>query len=520
MKNNSRKKTNNKVKNNEKKLEFPTLTIILMILFGIPGFISYYSASSTLKSCTGVTTGIVERVELKNYYDYDRSVESKYVGNGKGERHQIMICVDTDKRFKFETLYASVAYGNEGDKLTIHYNPDDPDEYYIGDIKKLGVFWATAVLLSLSGLMLILSAYLTYSFNTEKENDEEKEKEKVRKQEEKKKKQEDKRKQAEEKLEQSTKRYTKNYTNSHIRDHIKSSVLDSRITLYILIFGAALFLSAFVGPVINLLTEHSIPFNNYSDNIDDTMYSVVIEEIPTEVYSKDRSVFFDLKSGNDHILVSNVNKSKITEFNGSLKLRGRIRRIGVTRKEIREVIREYYQSTGYLENLKDEEFAYYYLDCSKINLWEEVKSKHPIILVFGLTFIIIALFFSPSFIYTLKNIRPACSGRRYKAEEIDKLANDKDTVWLSDIAVLATPSALIGLNRGLTVVDYSDISGIKVESNHHKSKYRKWTTYRIIIETNNNRKMLLSECESQYGYKSLTNCLDKKSVKYKTLNIQ
>ena len=87
MKNNSRKKTNNKVKNNEKKLEFPTLTIILMILFGIPGFISYYSASSTLKSCTGVTTGIVERVELKNYYDYDRSVESKYVGNGKGERN-------------------------------------------------------------------------------------------------------------------------------------------------------------------------------------------------------------------------------------------------------------------------------------------------------------------------------------------------------------------------------------------------------------------------------------------------
>ena len=202
---------------------------------------------------------------------------------------------------------------------------------------------------------------------------------------------------------------------------------------------------------------------------------------------------------------------------GPVKLRGKLKRVGVSEEKTRAVIKEYYQKIGYYDTLKDEEYAYYYLDCSEISLWDEIKNNHMIGIAFGLTIIIAAMVFAHDCRYMLRNIRPACSGRRYRAREIDRLANDIDTVWLKDIEVLVTPSSLIGLNHGLTVIDYRDIDAVKVEEVNHRNKYRKWNTYRIYIKTKKNKKMLLTECERKNGYRSLTQNLDKRYVEYKLL---
>lgn len=105
--------------------------------------------------------------------------------------------------------------------------------------------------------------------------------------------------------------------------------------------------------------------------------------------------------------------------------------------------------------------------------------------------------------------------RRYKAKEIDALVNHPDTRLLDSICVFATPDALIGINRGITVVEYGDIASVRVKTIHHSQRkyrdprgrtgfltamyyaatdqYNEWDTYRVIIKTKRHRRMVLTE---------------------------
>ena len=116
----------------------------------------------------------------------------------------------------------------------------------------------------------------------------------------------------------------------------------------------------------------------------------------------------------------------------------------------------------------------------------------------------------------IKHIRPACSGKRYSAKEIDELANDPETIWLREAAVFFTPKGLIGINTGITVVDFEDIVGIDLKGKHHMKKttnganrgrmsagraahyaitdqYDEWDTYYVKIKTRNHRRLVLTE---------------------------
>jgi hypothetical protein len=79
---------------------------------------------------------------------------------------------------------------------------------------------------------------------------------------------------------------------------------------------------------------------------------------------------------------------------------------------------------------------------------------------------------------------------------------------------------MIGINCGLTVVDYSDIYGIRVITKSHKTKYRKWKTYSIIIETKDQKRMLLTESEAGNGHKTLSRYLNERFVEHKMLDDQ
>ncbi len=124
----------------------------------------------------------------------------------------------------------------------------------------------------------------------------------------------------------------------------------------------------------------------------------------------------------------------------------------------------------------------------------------------------------------IKHIWPACSGRRLNAREIDVLVNAPDTIWFGELGVFATTDALIGIYKGITVIEYEDIANMGIKVRHNMKKitngalrgrmsagramyyaltdhYDEWDTYYIVVWTKKHRRFILTEvqrndCES------------------------
>ena len=176
------------------------------------------------------------------------------------------------------------------------------------------------------------------------------------------------------------------------------------------------------------------------------------------------------------------------------------------------------------------------------NWLNSVRTDHPLGLVFGITIIIVACVGIGELgtLNMIKHIFPACSGRHYKAKEIDELANDPETRWINEAGVYATSKALIGFNKGLAVAEYKDIAAVSIKGKHHSKNmsytpargrvgparalfyaftdhYREWDTYYIIIRTRNHRRFVLTETAYKDSYESLKPILDERcgKVEYK-----
>ena len=360
-------------RNNKGEIFFPTFSVILMLLFGIPGLLAMHSVHKTVKDCTGEVTGFVDCERDGSRGEILDTVEGKYVEVGKDGRYWIEIVVNTDGIFPYKKLYADRAYGSEGDRITIYYNPENTDEYYIRDYKLLNGYGIAVVCLAISGIMLGLSVFLMIYYSVKKEDTEEENKKDEKK---------------DEKKQKKTKRVKKG------KKQDKHDVSELKISLGILFVGVALCLLSVLLTYSDIHIKRPIPFNNYSDDLDNTIYSVVIEEKPTEVCAYgEYSKYYDLKVGNEHILALGLDKNTIDGAGGSANLRGTLKRISANNKEQRTNVKAYYQRIGYYDTLKDEEFAYYYLSCTEISLWEELKSRHMVLCAFGITIIIIGFVF-------------------------------------------------------------------------------------------------------------------------------
>ncbi|MBP5491663.1 MAG: hypothetical protein J6Y08_02340 [Clostridiales bacterium] len=160
--------------------------------------------------------------------------------------------------------------------------------------------------------------------------------------------------------------------------------------------------------------------------------------------------------------------------------------------------------------------------------------KYPPCVVFGITFLIVMWVGICTFgsLNMFKHIRPSCSGKRYSAKEIDDMANHPDTVWQDTLHVFYTPKALIGINKGLTVVDYEDIADIKCKKRHHSRRlgppsrtaghigrsifhaivdhYKEWDTFIIIVKTKTHKRMVLTEADYEGDYKRLLQFLEER----------
>ena len=507
------------------------ITFVLAVTVLAFGFLEVRYHNEMVKNCTSVVMGSVESEGTGILRGMNGTVRGKYLSTGKSARYWIKIAVRTDGVFTTTPLYAGSGYGTEGDRLEIHYNPADPDEYYIGNYVT-EIHYTAVFLFSVSGIFLALAVFLVIHLNLKKRSldgvkkkdakaktakDAPAEKEKLT---------------PRQKFEKRAEVYTKKYTNGRIRDQILNDCVLFRTVIVTFLIGCFLiFLS--IGRTINdLNTDHKVPFNHYYWNITDDFYAVEVTQKPQKVYGS----YYDLTVGNEHILARNFDLDKVFEKDGPVRLRGKIKRVRESDEDARKSIKEYYQKTGYLGSLKEEEYIFYYLDGTRPDLWKELRNNHPIGLVFGLTILVVLIIvnYDDNTMNTAKHIRPACSGRRRSAKEIDDLANHPDTVWLDDIRVFVTPEALIGLNKGLTVIDYKDIAGLKVKIRNHRRRthrgprgrvgvgmaiyysltehHTEWQTYRLIIKTKKHRNMLLTETAYKYGYKQLLPVLSARCV--------
>ena len=479
-------KTSKKVK---RKIYFPTFTLLIALIFGFIACLELRFYKQLKNDYTAEIIGFVDREGEGLLRGKKQTTEGRYLGTGKSGRYWVEIKVNTDDKFKINTLYAGRGYGREGDKLVIHYNPENPEDYYIeGYLEETK--YTVITLFVIAGIPLALSIFLMIFYTVKGGDDEtagpDKKKDKEAKREE-------AREKRKNKMDRMAKPFTKDYTNPDIRKQIQSDYLSARMSSLLFIIGLALILSGFIRTCLDVYTEYTVPFNNYSDKLNDDFYSVVISEKPVNVYGS----FNDLKVGDNHILAAHLDERKIKGMDRPVKLRGKIKKIRVSEEDIREAVKDYYQKIGYLDFLKDEEYAYYYLDCTKVNLWEEFKNNHVLGLVFGLTIIICSFVGVRETLNMIRFIKPAFSGKKYTAREIDGLVNDPYTVHYEQIGVFVTYSSLIGYYRGMAVADYSDIADIKVEDVSHSDKHKKWTTYRIYVETQKGKRFLLTESESR-----------------------
>ena len=139
------------------------LTITASVILFLAGFGQRLIYKDLKNNCTAEVTGKVVNESRGYLRDLD-DAESKYL-TGKHWRH---IEVEPDGRFRLRHLYCNAGPEHKGDKIIIHYDPNDPNNYYISDhvdtYKAASIFSFAA-----SGLMLALSIFIiTVSYKRSK----------------------------------------------------------------------------------------------------------------------------------------------------------------------------------------------------------------------------------------------------------------------------------------------------------------------------------------------------------------
>lgn len=145
------------------------MCLVFSVVCVISGIWQTYIYHDMTNNCTAEVTGIVVEEIFANKDISSNPIETKYLTGPapfekrwlKGYHKITHIDVQTDDLFKTENIYADIGTEDVGDTVIIHYSPDDPDCYYIGDrvneYKDSDVFFY-----AISGFMLVLSLFMIW----------------------------------------------------------------------------------------------------------------------------------------------------------------------------------------------------------------------------------------------------------------------------------------------------------------------------------------------------------------------
>ena len=118
----------------------------------------------------------------------------------------------------------------------------------------------------------------------------------------------------------------------------------------LLVISILLIASSFVLAYRDMHEDNPIPYNNFPSKLNESYYCVEITDKPKKVYGS----LYDLTEGNNHILANQLDFSEIVKQDNAVKIRGKLRRIRISKDDIRKSVKEYYRIIGYLDTLEDE----------------------------------------------------------------------------------------------------------------------------------------------------------------------
>ncbi|SDA32887.1 hypothetical protein SAMN02910447_03577 [Ruminococcus sp. YE71] len=293
------------------------------------------------------------------------------------------------------------------------------------------------------------------------------------------------------------------YKNENLRKKVRIDKVECCLHFGTLFFSLLLIFLSFFNTYRDIYKRRDIHFSSlvgYSDIV----YTLDLDKMPEEIAKH----YYMAPADGKALMIHNC-KDALDELeqNGSVTLRGRIRKVNENFPEPALAAQEYYEKNGLFSGEESEKYSYYYLDCFPISFSDVLTNDHPVGLVFGITFLIVLAIgreFSSPYNY-FKHLRPASTGRRYKPGEIDELANMYTSRWIELNHAYLTPHALIFTEGGMTVVEFDDIEELYFKKIRHTrrigmghripscNRYRTFYTYPMYVKTKSGKRLRLTD---------------------------
>ena len=267
-----------------------------------------------------------------------------------------------------------------------------------------------------------------------------------------------------------------------------------RFFIVSVIASALLIASSPVITYIQTVNKYPIPFDKLGPSFSSfKIYYAELEELPKQM--GENSYYYSAKIDGHRIVLKMYrglyrSVERELEENGSAWVHGTINLID----------KDETSRTEFVQN------SYRYLDCIDGSLYYEMTQAHPIGMVFGITWLIVAAMGMHlcGTLNMFKHLRPACGSTRYSVKEIDAEANMPDAVWLSSAGIYLAPKIMIGTQKGMTAVGYGEIARVSIKAimhfqkfkhKRHKphSQYYEYHTYQITVKTKRGKRLKFAD---------------------------
>ena len=301
------------------------------------------------------------------------------------------------------------------------------------------------------------------------------------------------------------------YRNEHLRKQVEKNTQLLPLYIVMVLGSAILIFLSFFRTFRDIKNYPVIDFDSVEEYADTTC-KVEITEVPVELVSG----YYIAGTGENAVVMKKTDKAAAdVKRKGHAVIIGTLRSFRKVDREIEESAKQYLADHGYYDPEKRERIAHYYFRCSDANFFSILIAKHPLGLCFGVSILIFAWIgmYLERTLNVIKHIRPACGSVRYSRKEIDEQADSPESVWINGYDIYVTPKILIGTNKGMTAVEYKDIKRVYFQEKWHREAlrgsrkitlsgrethtYHDAFTYRLIVVTQNNRRLIM--CDSSSG---------------------
>lgn len=288
------------------------------------------------------------------------------------------------------------------------------------------------------------------------------------------------------------------YTNESIRNIYKVDKVLLWIGMGMFVAGAILFLSGLwtanrmvkeIKPIEQVLSEEG----NHANK---TAY-VNLTEAPVKI-TEDQYEGYYLITDGEHLYISGMQEADYNKLNADYLEYGSVVLEGVTKviidEDVREDIAAYLSSIGVSCDSEtiDDYIGGVQIRVSEISFSSMLKEGASVPLILGGLLWLFGVFFLINEYSSLLKYRKITSIRDVTPAQLDEEANDPESIYLGEICMYLTPSFVVGLYNGITVLRYDEITDIYISKCNEENSQNK---IKITARGVNDFEYLLYECK-------------------------